>query len=318
MISKVQEAARTKRRQARRKQSLATTVTSSEDPLNVSFAETAQISAICIRESLEQQPGTLSPQDYLNRLLDDRDYSVQTWDTLKTGYYNEPSPLQIASYHVHLTKLVQDNELDKLRDVFASGISLNPCNAFGSSLLKTVCRDNKHAILRLMLQNGCSVQVCDDSGRTPLHDALFASKPAFETVTLLLQQDMSLLFLKDSRGMLPFQYIRKEQYSKWIRFLEENKERLWPTQCPLDQVDIPYLMDTGPNTRSLPEPANVLPLEVAHKVASGEISAAQAQLLREMDISCSEEDYECSMSSAFDDDMDGLLQDLMQLQGLES
>jgi len=128
--------------------------------------------------------------------------------------------------------------------------------------------------------------------------------------------------------MLPFEYVRKDHYAEWIKSLTKNKQRFWPKQCPLDQQNIPFLMDTEPNSRPLPKPANALPLELAHRVASGEISGKQARMLINIDDDSIYDDEDETTSSAWTTSIDGnascefegmdeLLEDLMLLQGYE-
>ena len=113
----------------------------------------------------------MSPQAHLDVLIHARGYSTRRYRTLQTGYYSKPSEYQQASYHVNIVKLLRTNEIDKLRSIIESGISPNPCNAYGESLVHMVARRGNHDILRMMLECGTSIQVSDDYGRTPLHDA---------------------------------------------------------------------------------------------------------------------------------------------------
>lgn len=113
----------------------------------------------------------MSPQAYLDVLIHSRGYSTRRYRTLQTGYYSKPTAFQQASYNVYLVKLVRAHDLNKLRAVLSSGISTNPCNSFGESLVHMVSRRGDHRLLKMMLEVGTSIQVSDDYGRTPLHDA---------------------------------------------------------------------------------------------------------------------------------------------------
>ena len=113
----------------------------------------------------------MSPQAYLDVLTNARGYSTRRYRTLQTGYYSKPTAFQQASYNVYLVKLVRANKIDELRSVFQAGISPNPCNAYGESLVHMVARRGDHELLNMMLECGTSIQVSDDYGRTPLHDA---------------------------------------------------------------------------------------------------------------------------------------------------
>ena len=113
------------------------------------------------------------------------------------------------------------NQVEELKEVLACGLSPNPCNSFGESLIHTVSRCGKHQVLQVFIDNGCSLQVSDDYGRTPLHDACWAAEPAFETVELIMKADRRLFFMIDARSHLPLAYVRREHWDAWIGFLNK-------------------------------------------------------------------------------------------------
>ena len=114
----------------------------------------------------------MSPQQYLDGMMRNRGYSVDYIKTLDTAYRSRPTPLQKASYHLHLVKLVKSCPPSALSEIISAGLSPNPCNVHGESLLHTVCRYNKASHLQVMLEHcGTDLKVCDDFGRLPLHDA---------------------------------------------------------------------------------------------------------------------------------------------------
>jgi hypothetical protein len=83
-------------------------------------------------------------------------------------------------------------------------------------------------MLRVLLDAGSSVQVSDDYGRTPLHDACWTPNPNFETISLLLEKDPWLLSIADCRGSTPLGYVRKAHWGVWIGFLGAIVDRYWP------------------------------------------------------------------------------------------
>lgn len=107
----------------------------------------------------------MSPQAYLDLMIHSRGYSTRRFRSVQTGYYNKPTKFQQASYNVHLIKLARKDEVQALREIFEAGISPNPANAFGESLMHMVCRRGHFETLRMMLGTGATVQVCDDYGR---------------------------------------------------------------------------------------------------------------------------------------------------------
>ncbi|CAB9513974.1 ANK [Seminavis robusta] len=208
----------------------------------------------------------MSPQAYLDVLIHSRGYSTRRYRTLQTGYYSKPTAFQQASYNVYLVKLVRANDIENLRAVIQAGISPNPCNAYGESLVHMVARRGDFELLRMLLDVGTSIQVSDDYGRTPLHDACWAAKPSFETVELIADKDIALFHMTDSRGAVPLSYVRREHWPLWIEFLESKKDLWWP---PKTEEDKPApLIDVAPNECPIPEPENALSIELAGMVAS--------------------------------------------------
>ena len=109
----------------------------------------------------------LSPQAYLDKMLSKRGYSTTKYCSLEGGYYCRPTPYQQASYGVRISQAVRGSDSTTLRRLLDCGLSPNPCNNFGESLIHMVCRRGDSKILRILLEAGCSLQVTDDYGRTP-------------------------------------------------------------------------------------------------------------------------------------------------------
>jgi len=223
----------------------------------------------------------MSPQAYLDVMIHARGYSTRRYRTLQTGYYSKPTAYQQASYHVNMVKHVRNHRVAEFKAIVESGISPNPCNAYGESLLHMVCRRGDDDLLQIMLDVGSSVQVADDYGRTPLHDACWAATPSFDTVGLIATRDITLFHMTDSRGAVPLSYVRREHWPEWIEFLETKKDLWWP---PITGTDEPsMLVDVAPNERPIPEPENAFTPELAGMVASGVMSPTEAKMLQEED-----------------------------------
>jgi len=184
-----------------------------------------------------------------------------------------------------------------------AGISPNPCNAYGESLVHMVCRRGDHELLKMLLVDvGTSIQVSDDYGRTPLHDACWAATPCFETVQMIADKDMALFHMTDSRGAVPLSYVRREHWPLWIEFLESKKDDWWPQKT---EEDSPApLIDVAPNERPIPGPINALSIELAGMVASGIMSPEEAALLQDDNIGFADESEYGDDDDDEDDDGD--------------
>lgn len=205
-----------------------------------------------------------------------------------------------------MIQLVRSHNTTALANVMATGLSPNPCNSHGESLLHNICRRGFVDMLQVLLHHGASVQVADDYGRTPLHDACWAAEPAFATVKLLLERDPRLFHLMDTRGHVPLNYVREEHWPAWVQFLEDSKDVYWPP-LPVGEKQGPPTLAVaaaGSATRTLPDPFPALSPELARMVASGRMKASEAQLLCRHDDpteSLTEEDDDSFFSSEDDD-----------------
>jgi len=206
-------------------------------------------------------------------MLRNRGYSTKRYNTLQSGYYNRPTPLQQASYDVYLIQLVRQNQVDEFSEVISCGLSPNPCNAHGESIVHMVCRRGNLALLQAMMTAGCDLQVADDHGRTPLHDACWAPEPAWAMVETILRVDSRLLHMMDARGNVPLDYVRREHWSQWIHFLDSLKDTFWPNKedAGSQNQGPPPLSLAASNSRPVPDPKNALSLEKATMIASGRL-----------------------------------------------
>jgi len=242
---------------------------------------------------------TLSPQAYLDAMIRSRGYSTKHFNTLHTAYSNQPTELQQASYDAYLVDLVRKGDATSFRAVMGSGISLNPCNAHGESLVHMICRRGDAVFLRILVELGCSIQVSDDYGRTPLHDACWTVKPCFEVVDIILQQDRRLFHMADCRGALPLSYVRHENWAAWLQFLQAKKDVFWPRRDTSGEEPDPPLTLCGPNSRPIPNPVRHLTPHIAAIVASGKLSPFEAEFF--FDAGC---EFDDDNHDEDDDDFD--------------
>ena len=238
-------------------------------------------------------------------MLKERGYSSKRFKTLQTAYYNKPTALQQASYDVFLIGLVKRGETGKLQGIMESGVSPNPCNQFGESLLHMVCRRGDAAMLQVLLDVGCSLQVADDYGRTPLHDACWAAKPAFEVVDKIMEVDPRLFFMTDCRGSTPLTYVRKTHWNEWNPYLESKKRTVWPSRGTMEPEEDPALTMFAANTRPLKDPQDALTCELAKMVVCGKMHPEEAAMLKydnEESSTADSSDDESSYDSEADED----------------
>lgn len=166
-----------------------------------------------------------------------------------------------------------------------------------------MCRQRNHEMLGLLLEAGCSVQVCDDFGRTPLHDACWTSSPNFELISMLLDQDPWLLCLQDCRGSTPLGYVKDHShYRLWIEYLDQVADKYWPfipdcasavspngpnesarLELPRVISTTPPLVLVEPNSRPIVKTELLSSLEVIERVANGLLQPGEVKKVKEDD-----------------------------------
>lgn len=244
----------------------------------------------------------ISPQKLLHRKLRDRGYFPRKYYSKATGYYNKPTEHQYASYGPKIVDAIKRNQPNEFRLMLEAGLSPNACNEHGESLLHLICRHDKVELFRILIAFDVDLQQCDDYGRTPMHDACWASNPSFEIARCLLKKDPNFLFIYDDRGMHPLNYVTKSNWALWEDFLETCLDDF----CPAHDVNknrTPVLCTMAANSRPVPDPKGKIEATLANMVASGAMSAYDAIVAAEADeettVACSEIDFD-DMTSYYD------------------
>jgi ankyrin repeat protein len=143
------------------------------------------------------------------------------------NFFLEHTAEQIDAYDNEVAKAIRSSDLEKLREMVTQGRPLQSSNRFGESLIHMACRRGATDVVRLLIEEAnVSVKVCDDFGRTPMHDACWACEPQLELMELLLEQCPTLIFICDKRGFSPLQYVRREHWPVWISFINSHGDRL--------------------------------------------------------------------------------------------
>ena len=71
---------------------------------------------------------------------------------------------------------------------------MDACNRFGESVLHMACRRGSADMVSFFMADcALPVNISDDFGRTPLHDACWTPAPCFDVVGLLLDADRHLV-----------------------------------------------------------------------------------------------------------------------------
>ena len=223
-----------------------------------------------------------SPHMYLCAILESRGYSVEDFNALETGYHNTPTPLQEASYGGRIIDVVRKGDSEELRQLMSTGLSANACNQHGESLIHMASRRGQAACLNVLVEYGATLEIVDDYGRTPLHEAAWSAEPNFEVVEIIMQKDIRMFNMLDGRNQTPLSYVRRDVWKPWRKFLKSKVEIYWPKRDALEDgpQPPPSLTQKNPNSRKIPVPKSPLPLELASMVSQGKMDPAEALFLR--------------------------------------
>jgi hypothetical protein len=184
-------------------------------------------------------PANLHPHEYLVKKLADRGIKIKvsSYDELK-GFFQEPTADEIDNYKADIIDAVRTSDVDLLRKLMKEGRPMKCSNRFGESLLHLACRKQRIDVVDFLLNEAdiCAA-VCDDYGRTPLHDACWTPTPNFPLVDIILKKCPDLLFIKDKRGHTPLFYARQNHWEMWIRHLENKVSSLVPSDAFILEIE---------------------------------------------------------------------------------
>ncbi|CAM9663950.1 unnamed protein product [Choristocarpus tenellus] len=207
----------------------------------VLMATGGQLEVVC--EEIDSRFRRLpSPQEYMEKLLRQRGYDPTPKVATKSGYSNRPSEKEIRDYALPLVDAVRRLDCKALQEMADNGTTMGAANKFGESVVHLATRRGNVKVLEIVLENGGSLHICDDFGKTPMHDACWTAEPHFDVVSVMLDRDPWLLQTADVRGATPLRYPKKEHWLQWNRFLDEVKDKYWPSLEPQRARGSPMLV----------------------------------------------------------------------------
>ena len=136
---------------------------------------------------------------------------------------------ELGAYDAEVLRAIRDSDLNTLRSFYKSNRPLKCSNRFGESLLHLACRKSLSPVVKLLVyEAGVPLNIRDDMGRNPLHDAFWTPTVNCELVDLILNKCPDLLLLPDKRGHTPLNYARKDHWPEWNKFLEARQHMILP------------------------------------------------------------------------------------------
>jgi Ankyrin repeats (3 copies) len=151
-----------------------------------------------------------------------------------SDFFHAPTQAEIDAYDHEAIAAIRNEDMETLRQYHAQGRPLKCSNKFGESLLHMACRKGMLQVATLLVKEAhVPLAVCDDYGRTPLHDACWAHETNFPLVDLILTECPDLLYIQDKRGNTPLSYLRMDKWAAWNKFLNgKTAEFLKPKKLP--------------------------------------------------------------------------------------
>ncbi|KAL3908574.1 MAG: hypothetical protein SGARI_002998 [Bacillariaceae sp.] len=210
----------------------------------------------------------IRPSDYAKAAFKSNGHSVQEVRAQYEAKLQTPSKDMIQAYGSKVLNLVRQGDLEGLKKAQEEGTNVQCCNRFGESLLHLACRRSYTEIADFLIASTGKkdiedkivenkpedakessttstatatttsqnmLHIRDDYQRTPLHDACWTVEPNLELVDLLLRHAPEQVVMEDVRGNTPFDYVRKDHYGMWLRFLWERKALLKPIQAAAEK-----------------------------------------------------------------------------------
>jgi Ankyrin repeats (3 copies) len=147
-------------------------------------------------------------------------FKSETWE----GYFTAITSERLSAYRLQVSQAIRADALWILKELHSQGMPLDGCNAHGESMIHLACRLGRLEIVKFLVHDAnVSIRVCDDAGRTPLHDACWTNKPNFDLMHFVLDKSPELLFITDKRNFTAFGYIPSCCREEWCEFLQDKQ-----------------------------------------------------------------------------------------------
>ena len=176
----------------------------------------------------EVKVNMMKPKLYLEQLLTQHGSNYIEQPALSLfNYFSEPTEEHFSSYKQEIITAIRSQDICKLRLLKKEGCSLQCCNSFRESLVHMACRRGFTEVVEFLIREGhVSLRLRDDYGRTVMHDTCWTPSPNFKLMKMLLIIEPTLLYISDSRGHTPLDYVRPEHWNDWVNFLSREKQLL--------------------------------------------------------------------------------------------
>lgn len=196
-----------------------------------------------------------TPLSFLRSLFASSARGQQLLAQPRQTIFRKPCQAEIDCYDLESVQAIQASDVDKLRSMVREGKSMNASNRYGESLFAMACRRGSVEVVRFLIHEAkVRLDIQDDYGRTPLHDACWTALPnmvclrglprgvrwlvhrdtiidfshLLKLFTQIIMDELlkvvppAMLLTEDVRGHTPFHYARKEHWVQWENFLKSR------------------------------------------------------------------------------------------------
>jgi len=167
------------------------------------------------------------PVETLTKLLEARGLTFTTRKSIDNKHlFTEGC---VSSHTLELMNAVRHNDMAVIRQLWERGHNFQSSNRFGESVVHSAARRGSLQVLVFFKEMAnVSLRCACHQGRTPLHDACWTGQPEFGVIRYLLRDFPESLYLTDTRGFTPLDFIPREAHEEWNEFLEENIDLCLP------------------------------------------------------------------------------------------
>ncbi|CAB9524993.1 ANK [Seminavis robusta] len=160
----------------------------------------------------------VSPEMKIEQILLASNLDVDWTSYTETDFFLPPTQDEIEAYDFDILNAVRAQDMATLRRFRKDGRPLKCSNKFGESILHLACRKGFVEVTRFLVQEaGVPLAVCDDYGRSPLHDACWRRHDGrtFELIDIILQKcpDLFTSILRSTRRLGKMERISSSEES---------------------------------------------------------------------------------------------------------
>lgn len=178
--------------------------------------------------NVEKNDDVTHPQKTLQQILSFNGYEQEQipFESIPKDFFLQMTDENMKAYTNEMVKAVRTEDMETLNTFLNDGKNLQCCNRFGESIISMACRNRSASVVDFLLNKAkVSIRICDDYGRTPLHDACWVD-PDFKLIDMLVEECPDLFLICDKRGHSPLSYTQKEYHANWNSFLWKKKDRI--------------------------------------------------------------------------------------------